>query len=376
MRVAFMHRRLAGGGTEADLRRLAGGLAARGHEVHVFCARVDAELPGVAVHRVPIVRAGRLLRLLSFALAAPRTVARERWDVVLGFGRTPVQDVVRCGGGTHRSYLARMEADGLRPRLRGPYHRAILHLEGRALSARGHRRVLAVSARVRDEVVADYRVPRERVTVIYNGVDLERFHPARRASLGPAARQALGVPEDTRLCAAIGSGFRRKGFDLLLRLWADTPPPQTTLVLVGDDERLASWRRAAALLGANVLVTGPRADVEAVLAAADVVCVPSRQEAFGNVVLEACAAGVPVVTSRRAGAAELLDGPLRALVVDDPTDLPALGTALAHALADRDTLSREARAQVGGLTWDAHLDRVEAFLTETARELDPRGARP
>ena len=76
--------------------------------------------PGVTVRRVRIVRGGRLVRLLSFAVAAPRAVARETWDVVVGFGRTPRQDVVRVGGGTHRSYLARMEAAGLRGRTRGP----------------------------------------------------------------------------------------------------------------------------------------------------------------------------------------------------------------------------------------------------------------
>src|SRR5439155_260341 len=82
---AYMPRRLAGGGTEADLRRMAAGLVARGHEVHTFAARADAPPPGVTLRRVPVVRAGRLVRLLSFAAMAPRLVARERWDVVVGF---------------------------------------------------------------------------------------------------------------------------------------------------------------------------------------------------------------------------------------------------------------------------------------------------
>ena len=367
MRVAFMHRRLSGGGTEADLRRMAAGLGARGHQVHVFAARADRPPPGVTLRRVPVVRAGRLCRLLSFAVLAPHLVAREPWDVVVGFGRTARQDVVRVGGGTHRSYLARMEAAGLRRRWRGPYHRAILRLEARAFAPGAYRRVLAVSRRVRDEVTADYRVPRELIRVLYNGVDLERFHPARRAELGAAVRRAFGLMDGERVCAAIGSGFARKGFDLLLRLWREAPPPGTTLVLVGDDERLAHYRRQAEALGGRVRVTGPRSDVEAVLAAADVACLPSRQEAFGNVVLEACAAGVPVVTTRRAGAAELLDGPLAALVVEDPEDLDALARALAHALGSaHDALARAARARAEEFPWDVHLDRLEALLTEVA----------
>ena len=369
MRVALMHRRLAGGGTETDLRRLAAGLAARRHDVHVFCARPGPVLPGVTLRRVPVVRAGRLARLVSFAFAAPRLVARERWDVVVGFGRTPRQDVVRVGGGTHRTYLARMRAAGLRRPGLGPYHRAILWLERRQFAPGGHRRVLAVSARVRDEVARDYGVPRERVTVIYNGVDVERFHPAERALLGPLVRRELGVEDGTRVCVAIGTGFRRKGFDLLLGLWRSAPPAHTVLVLVGSDERLGAYRREASRLGGRVVVTGPREDVAALLAAADVVCVPSRQEAFGNVVLEACAAGVPVVTSRRTGAAELLDAPLSALIVDDPEDLDALGAALARALGpEGPAFGHAARRLAERLPWDTHLERVETLLAEVARE--------
>ena len=370
MRIAFMHRQLHGGGTEADLRRMAGGLVVRGHEVHVFCARDGDVPPGVVVRRVRIVRGGRLLRLVSFAVAAPRAVAREPWDVVVGFGRTPRQDVVRVGGGTHRSYLARMETAGQRRTVRGPYHRAILWLEGRMFAPTGHRRVLSVSQLAAREVAQDYRVPEGRIAVVYNGVDGERFHPGRRPELGPGLREELGLAADVPLCVAIGNGFVRKGFDLLLALWRRSPPAGAVLLLVGDDERLVQWRRQVdeQRLTGRVFVTGPRNDVEAVLAAADVVCVPSRQEAFGNVVLEACAAGVPVVTSRRTGAAELLDGELARLVVDDPEALEVLLGALDEALGpDRARFGAEGRRLAEALPWDRHVDEVEALLEETAR---------
>src|SRR5262245_47165709 len=112
MRIAFMHRRLSGGGTEADLRRMASGLAARGHALHLFVGSGEAPPPGVTAHRVPVVRAGRAARVLSFAVLAPRVVARASFDVVVGFGRVLHQDVIRVGGGTHRSYLAAMAASG------------------------------------------------------------------------------------------------------------------------------------------------------------------------------------------------------------------------------------------------------------------------
>lgn len=362
-----MHRQLAGGGTEADLRRMAAELGARGHDVHVLCARPNAPLPGATIHRVPIVRAGRAARVLSFALLAPRAAARLSCDVVVGFGRTVRQDVARIGGGTHRSYLETMRRSGRRGRGWGPYHRAILWIERRQFASDGHRLVLAVAERVRREIVADYGVPAAAIRVVYNGVDGSRFHPANRERLGAPLRAALGCGADERLCVAVGSGFERKGFDLLLRLWREDPPPAMRLMLVGDDERLGRYRRMAAAVGERIVVTGPRPDVDAVLAAADVLCAPSRQEAFGNVVLEACAAGVPVVTSARVGAAELLDGPLATLVVDDPEDLPALRRALGTAVGPRHAeLAAAARQLAERRPWARHTEEVEAVLREAA----------
>jgi UDP-glucose:(heptosyl)LPS alpha-1,3-glucosyltransferase len=365
MRIAFVHRQLNGGGTEADLRRMATGLASRGHAMHLFCAKAGIAVPGAEIHRVPIVRGGRFVRLVSFALLAPRVAARVPTDVLVGFGRIARQDIVRVGGGTHASYLARMTAAGLRRPHLGPYHRAILWLERRMFAADGHRQVVAVSRLVGDEVARDYRVPRERIGVLYNGVDLARFDPARRTLDGPAARAELGLGAEP-LCVAIGSGFERKGFDLLLRLWEEGPPA-AVLAIIGGDERLAYYRAWAARLGGRVRLLGPRPDVERWLAAADVLVAPSRQEAFGNVALEALAAGVPVVTSRRSGVAELIDGELAELLVDDPEALPAVGAAIARALA-RGPRGWEgpARRIAERHPWDDHLARLEGILDRVA----------
>lgn len=365
VRIALLHRQLAGGGTEADLVRMASGLAGRGHDVHVFAARTAGAPSGVTIHRVPVARAGRTARLLSFAVLAPRLAGRERFDLVVGFGRTLRQDVVRVGGGTHASYLARMRAAGMRGPVPGPYHRAILWLERRMFAPGAQRGVLAVSRRAAGEVQADYGVPAGVVAVLYNGVDLERFRPRRATSEAGALRAALGIEAGQRMCLAVGSGFARKGFDILLHLWREDPPPATVLVLAGGDERLAAYRRQAAGLAVHVL--GPRDDVPLLMAAADVLCVPSRQEAFGNVVLEALASGTPVVTSRLVGAAELLAPPLDALVVERPDELSALRGALLRALGpEHATYAAAGRALACGRPWSRHLDELEALLERWA----------
>ena len=365
MRIAFMHRQLTGGGTEADLVRVATALAARGHEMHVVAARTAGAPAGVVTHRAPVLRAGRTARLLSFAVMAPRLARRIQADVLVGFGRTLHQDVVRVGGGTHASYLAQMRATGNRGAATGPYHRAILWLERRMFASGAYRGVLAVSERAAGEVCADYGVPRAAVQVVYNGVDTECFRPGRGTREALALRAGLGVGDGDRVCLAVGSGFVRKGFDVLLHLWREDPPAHTHLVLAGRDERLAAFRREAA--GSAVHVLGQRDDVPLLMAAADVVCVPSRQEAFGNVVLEALASGTPVVTSRLVGAAELLAAPLDALVVQGPEDVPALRAALVRALGDEHARYAAAgRVLAEGRPWSRHLDEVEATLRRWA----------
>jgi UDP-glucose:(heptosyl)LPS alpha-1,3-glucosyltransferase len=372
MRLAFLYRRLAReGGTEGDLYRSVQGLAERGHEVHLFCADVRAPIPrGVAFHRVPVVRSGRLARLLSFAWAAPRIAARAgAWDVVIGFGRTPRQDVVRCGGGTHREYLATMAGYGARRRSLGPYHRAILRIERRQFSAGSFRVALAVSRRVAAEIRDGYAVDPGRVRVVYNGVDLERFCPDRGASRRRRVRERFGIPLTAPVVVSVGSGFRRKGIDGLLRLWREGPPREAWLLVVGGDERLGAYQRAAADPGLHgrVCIVGPQSVVEDFYAAADVVVVASLQEAFGNVVLEGLAMGLPVVTSAGVGAAELLHGSLEEFVAARPDDLDGLRARLARALAaDRGEVARLTRQVAEAHPWSQHFVALERLLEETA----------
>ena len=372
MRLAFLYRRLASeGGTEGDLYRTVAELARRGHDVHVFCADVRTTAPpGVSARRVPVVHAGRLARLLSFAWVAPRMAAiAGPWDVVVGFGRTSRQDLIRCGGGTHRAYLDTMRASGARGSRLGPYHRAVLALEARQYRPGNFRRALAVSGRVKKEIVSGYSVPPELIRISYNGVDSVRFDVTRRPVLGQAVRGRFGLPADARLVLSVGSGFRRKGVDTLMRLWSDDPPTDAWLMVVGADERIGAYRRAATRppLSRRVVLTGPQASVEEFYAAADAVVVASLQEAFGNVVLEALAAGLPVVTSTRVGAAELLTGCLRDLLVDDPRDVEALRGRLRLALGTRwGDFSREARRVAEERPWSEHFVEFESLLEETA----------
>lgn len=373
MKIALVHKRLdLKGGTERDFHRTAEGLRDLGHEVHLFCGEYGVEPPHDTVaHRVPVLPLGRTARLWSFALFAPAIIRKYRCDVVVSFGRMLKADVVRSGGGSHRGFLDRLGREGgARRRFwqwLSPYHQSVLAVEQRQFQPGRYKKIIAVSEEVKRDLVHHYSVPAERVVVLYNGVDHRRFHPSRREKFRSKIRERWQIPLEAPLVLFVGSGFRRKGLDRLLSVWNEPRLENTYLLIVGDDARLNGYQsRAQALAGGRIIFTGRQEDVENYYAAADVVALPSLQEAFGNVVLESLAAGLPILVSREAGAAELLTGNLIEGIVNRIDDREELAGKLARLLERGDDLlvSAEARRLAEGFSWEQHFDKLAALLAE------------
>lgn len=370
MKIALVHKRFdLRGGTERVLHRTAEGLRDRGHEVHLFCGKFSIEPPaGTFAHRVPSFGWPRTARVLSFAVAAPKMVQRSGCDVSLSFDRILKQDVFRSGGGPHLSFIKKMTAEA--PLWRrawyaiSPYHRCALAIEKRQVAADGHRKIIAISRAGKREFIEEYGLPEEDITIIYNGVDVQRFHPRNRAQYGRKTRASLAVPESSQVVLFVGTGFRRKGLSRLLRLWTEADAPQACLVIVGNDAKLAYYRKT--WNHSRIRFAGPQPQVEEFYAAADLLVLPSVQEAYGNVVLEALASGLPVVTCAAVGAAESLHGELRQGIVTDPDSARELKEKIEWGL-DRErwpALSRAAREAAEKRSWENYLDRLEQQLNE------------
>ncbi|MSP38879.1 MAG: glycosyltransferase family 1 protein [Deltaproteobacteria bacterium] len=375
MKIALAHKRLdLKGGTERDLFKTAEGLRDHGHDVHLFCAEYGVAPPaGVTAHRVSVLGIGRTARLWSFARRAPRLIEQSGCDVVIGFGRLIEQDILRCGGGTHRGFLARLGSEGSAARRLWQkvslYHRTLLALERRQYAAPRLQAIIAVSTEVKCDILENYPVADERIAVLYNGVDLERFHPAKRRQYGAEVRARWQIPADAPLVLFVGSGFRRKGLDRLLALWSLPEFGKIYLLVVGSDARLASYQaRAEGIAPRRIIFAGRQDDIEKYFAAADVVALPALQEAFGNVVLEALASGLPVLVSRDVGAAEVLTRTLSGSVVDDLDDSVEFSgklLALLHRVGDP-ALGHAARKIAEDYSWQRHFDRLDELLQQVS----------
>lgn len=189
--------------------------------------------------------------------------------------------------------------------------------------------VIANSEGVKADILRHYPNTQARIEVIYNGVNLQRFHPGLKSEFSHAMREKLGIPPDAPVLLFVGSGFERKGLTTAIRALARLPK-NTHLVVVGKDRQQSRYEILAKRLkvACHTHFVGPQLDVRPYYGMADLFVFPSLYDPFPNAVLEAMACGLPVTVSQTCGSADFL--PSEAL---DALDVDAWAKALVAALA-------------------------------------------
>ncbi len=318
MRVLFAIAEMGVGGAEAVVESLATGLLADGHGVAVASAggfRAD-RLAGLGAREVPAPMQGRHRADLARSVRALRRELRaQRPDVVHVHNVKAAAVVLVAGLGRRPPTLVTLHGvpdDEYRPAAR--------------ILRRAADRLVAVSAHVGERIVAE-GFPSARVRVIENAVPAPATHD--RAT----ARAELDVPVSAPLAVCLARLVDQKRHDLLIEAWRDLPADAVLLVAGDGPNRaaIAAQVEAAGLSG-RVRLLGPRTDVDRLLAAADVSVLATDWEGLPISVLEALAAGVPVVASAVGGMAEALAGAACLVAPGSPS---ALADGLARVLADR-----------------------------------------
>jgi UDP-glucose:(heptosyl)LPS alpha-1,3-glucosyltransferase len=314
LKIGLIRQRyVASGGAERYLQGVVGALIARGHAVHLF-ANAWTETPGVQFHRVPILPGMSFSKVLTFALAARKAMRRAACDVVFSLERTLEQDIYRAGDGCHREWLAQRGVSGTKF---NPLHLTILGMEKRVFSPARTGWIIANSKRGKEEIIRHYQFPADRIQVIYNGVDLDRFQPAR-----------VKEKHDQVRLLFVGSGFERKGLLFCICALAKLPASYKLTVIGRGDIRRFARLTADMGLGDRVRFAGHDLDMPAEYARADLLVHPAIYEPFANVCLEALASGVPVVTSRINGASEIIRPGENGAIVEHADDIDGLIAAI------------------------------------------------
>jgi len=381
------------GGMDRANHALARHLLDEGHEVHLVAHRVAEDLllrRHVHFHRVP-------KPLGSYLLGGPvldrvgrywaRRLSRAGARVLVNGGNCRFGDVnwVHYVHAAHEPVFA---ARGWRRTVARFKHKLFLRDERLALLRA--RLIIANSDRTRQDLIDDVGVDKNRVRVIYYGVDPKQFFPADDAERA-RLRTRLGWPANRPVVAFIGAlGDRRKGFDTVLDAWRLLRGGSSDLMLavIGAGAELETFRQRVAAdgLGNSVEFLGFRKDVPDILRASDALVAPTRYEAFGLGVHEAMCCGLPAIVSRSAGVAEFYPQYFADLLIDDPDDPALLASAIKrwserreHYRAASMQLSSALRArswEIMGSEFLQSLDSTDEPLESAGSEVPPADALP
>lgn len=373
----------AGGGAAVATARLAEALAARGHRVEALTGALpgspdEEEVGGVLVRRLRTGRReahqGGLVEMARYIRAvtceARRYGASGGPDAMIAFFGLPGGEAARrLGRATRIPYLVSLRGSDVPGHRSGglPFRslRAVLTPAIRRVW-RDAAAVVAVSPQLAD--LARDRARGLTVEVVPNGIDLERFVPRLHGGPGPVRIAWVG-----RLAAAKGADLF---LDALAKVPADAPPWEA--VLAGDGPLRGSLERRAQAAGiANrVRFAGwlPRPRLATLLSGCDIAALTSRDEGMPGAVLEAFAAGLPVVAGEIPAVRDLVRDGVNGLVVPSG-DPGATAAALMRLLADpglRSVLGRRARRDAAGFRWDTVAAEYERLcLRAIGRSLDP-----
>lgn len=356
MKIAIIRQRyVAHGGAENVILKFVEDLVNRGCKVHIFASRWDVKAgsqPRVVLHRVPIIGGGSFLKLISFAFFCWYKIRNETFDVIYSFERTLCQDIYRAGDGCHREWLnqrkKRLSVWRKIILIFNPFHRATLFIEKRIYAGKRTKKIVANSRRGKEEIIRHYGTPPEKIEVIYNGVDLERFHPANKERYRNNIRSHFGIDEKEFVILFVGSGFERKGLRFLIEaaglLKRRCLLPSFKILVVGKGKAKGYFRLARqAGIEKDLYFAGTFEKIDQIYAAGDLLVLPTLYDPFANVCLESMASALPIITTQINGASELLTGPLTQLVLEEAGDIKGLANRILE-LADQ-----HCRAEFGRL---------------------------
>jgi UDP-glucose:(heptosyl)LPS alpha-1,3-glucosyltransferase len=357
------------GGQDQYVFELAEQFAAAGHEVHLYCHVLRGQFAGsIRVHHVPVIGGLMLLRFISFFIVASWQLwrATTRYDIVHAAGGNfwgaNVVTAHYCHPRAHQ--VARHTATNLLTKLsvwRQLYDYVTFivadWLDQLVYQKRPDTTIIAVSEATKTDLITAYHLPVSQLEVVYNGVNLTRFSSCLQATWRSDIRTKYQINDDTPMLLFVGT-FARKGLGVLLNALAQLPVSNPAKLWVVGSGPQPFWQQLADHLQVadRVIWIGSTTTVEEFYAAADIFVLPTFYEPFGLVIAEAMASGLPVITSRRAGAAELITHQNEGWLLDDPQDSAALATAIETLLLDLTTtrlMGQRARQIIANYGWPA-----------------------
>ncbi len=362
MRLAIIRQRYSpGGAIESRLEAALAALLERNVAISLYTRSWDEprlQLIETVLCNPPYF--GSLWREWSFARSVGRAIGSAKVDLVEAHDRVSCCDVYRAWDGVYASWLAQRYKGAswltlMRQRLSAT-HQYMLRAERRVFASPWLQAVICPSKMVKNEIRERFGVPEAKLHVIYNSVDTAVLHPGLRTER-PTVLERHRINPDATIFLLACTGYEHSGAGDAIEALAELPPP-THLIIAGRSRHAERYRELAREFGVadRITVADPEVDLRSYYGAADVFVLPTLYDPAPDSTLEAMACGLPVVTSTKSGAAELL------LEHDAGFVCPA-GDVAGLAAQMRSLLAPETRERLGANARKAALPLSPAAIT-------------
>lgn len=323
MKVAFcLFKYFPYGGLQRDFVRIAQECQRRGGSIVVYTLSWEGPIPeGFDVRIVPVRALSNHCRVKKYVQWVSKDL-QESPDVIrVGFNKMPKIDVYYAAdicfkekSLTQRGWLYRL---GARYRLYVAFEEAVFGKDSKT-------EILMISKAQEPFFVKHYGIQAGRMHFLPPNIARDRVAPPNAPEIRAAFRRKNGLGEDVKLLVQIGSGFIKKGLDRSIRALAELPfevREKTVLWVVGKDRKERFEKLARTLgVGDRVVFTGGRDDIPEILLGADLMIHPAYDENTGTVLLEAVAAGLPVLCTEVCGYGSHIQAASCGLLTPEPFD--------------------------------------------------------
>ena len=350
------------GGAETYVFELCERLALRGEfQIHVLANKWRKGTAPITFHKIPIVSFPRFLQPLSFAYFVQKHIHLSDYSLVHSHDRIFDMDLLTFHGIPHETWVRNIRRKHLTL-----FDRATAWVEQKGFKNRRLKIVMPVSGLVQEEVVKRYGFLKDKILVNLPGVASERFLSLDRQQCRQEISFRYGISPEDVVILFVSMNFELKRLDLVFKgivgmISQEKRKANLKLLVVGKGD-VKRFGKLARDLGISdrVIFSGVTREVEKYYLAADIFAMPSMFDTFGIVVLEAMAAGLPVIITRNVGARDLVEQDVNGFVLSENPSVSEMVASLGLLM------KREKRLQMGANgrkvafrhSWDNLADRI------------------
>ena len=379
MHIALVtHRFMRDEGQGRIQYELARYLARKGYVINLFAIEAESDivdLNNVSFYRIPIPNLPHIIKDLFFMLLINIKLSGKSYDVLHITGTVILHPyhINNCQF-CHSAWKKIEKSVCYEPGVKGLYHRFFTSINSNLEKVvyGKHGIITAASNKIRNELIKYLDVDKEKIHIVYNGVNTDEFTATGRDMCRKRLLDELGFSNEDILVLFIGDlRVKRKGAEFLLEAFRKIKDERIKLLLIGP-QRGRHYVRYIKRYGLQkrVIPMGFRKDTAALYRASDIFVFPSLYEACSIAVLEAMASGLPCIVSKETGTAEVMENGVDGIILKNPKNAVEISQKikiLAENYEIRKRIGENARKKALQYRWERMGMEYEKLLLSYAK---------